>query len=279
MPRRLPHLISGLLFLALVAALPRLDGHLTRLETLGAAKVTESYSLPPASLVRALSFGFNELGADLIWVRTIGYYADHLLSDRDVRHLERYLDTILALDDRFAAIYRYGPTMLLTGTGTRDATAVWAAIRLLKRAVRTYPDDWRHAFYLGSYYLTELRGTPKERAAYKREGAGWVHRAALLGADSPWLPNLAAKVYNEQGQRDIAIRHLQELYVTTQDPEMRVQIEGKLKELEARQFLDEARAAAEAFAAARKESGLSFVPPDLFSLLWLPPLRPFALGR
>ena len=31
--------------------------------------------------------------------------------------------------------------------------------------------------------------------------------AALIGASIPWLPALAAKVYSDQGQRDLAITH------------------------------------------------------------------------
>jgi hypothetical protein len=276
---RLRLVLAVALFLASLPLIPWLDRELTARADRGAARLLEQYALPPAGIVRALSFGYNELAADLLWIRSIGYYADHLFGDRDTRHMERYLDTILALDDRFAAIYRYGPSMLISGTGKRTEAEVWAAIRLLKRAARAYPDEWRYPFFLGSYYMTELAGTPEQRRAWRREGAAWVHRAALLGADSPWLPALAATVYSESGQRELAIRHLQELYLTTQDPEMKLQIEGKLKHLEATKMLEDVRQAARAMARAQQEAGLGFVPPDLFGLIWLPPLRPFSLGQ
>ncbi len=41
----------------------------------------------------------------------------------------------------------------------------------------------------------------------------------------------------------------------------------------------EAREAAETLARAQNERGLQFVPPDLFGLIWLPPLQPFSLSR
>jgi tetratricopeptide (TPR) repeat protein len=273
---------AALLFFGLLPCLPWLDRELEAREKRGAVKVYELYPLPPARVMRALCFGYNELAADLLWVRAISYYADHLHSDRDARHMERYLQSIVALDERFAAIYRYGPAMLISGSGERTAAEAWAAIRLLKKAVRIYPDEWSYPFYLGTYYIGELRGRPEERAAWLREGADWIRRAALLGGharEAPWLPTLAASIYTKQGQRELAIRHLQELYVATQNPDMKVQIAGKLRSLQASHALEQARAAAEAMARSQKESGLTFVPPDLYGLLELPPLQPFSLAR
>ena len=238
----------------------------------------EAYRLPPASTIRALSFGYNEVAADFLWIRTISYFADHLTKDRDLRHLKRHVDNVLALDDRFKAVYRYGSTMLMSIGERRTTADVAHAIDLLIRAHERFPDEWRFPFNIGIYYLSDMRTTStKLRAEWKRRGADWIARAALIGADIPWLPVIAAKVYAEQGDTDVAIRRLQETYLVTQDERMRQQIAFQLKRLHATKAADELRATDDEFQRQLRESGISFVPSDLFGLLALPAQPPFSL--
>ncbi|MCC6749396.1 MAG: hypothetical protein IT371_17160 [Deltaproteobacteria bacterium] len=275
---RLRAALAGTIALTAVPLLGLTEQELLTRRLSGLSRAGEAYYLPPPGLLRALSFGYNEVAADLVWVRSIAYFADHLVTDRDLRHLQRYLDTVLALDDRFKEVYRYGSSMLMSRGERQTNEDVWAAISLLKRANALYPGDYRFAMHLGAYYMSDLRTRSKEqRAAWRREGADWVRRAALIGADIPWLPSLAAKIYSEQGQRELAIRHLQEIYLNSQDPEMKAQIAAKLRGLQAAHLAEELRTQAERFERAHRESGLGFVPPDLFALLELPPLLPFSL--
>ncbi len=260
---------AGLFIAVLVALAPRsalLELGLSN-RVLGGREIlpVEGYYLPPAGTLKALAFGYNELAADLLWVRSIAYYADHLTTDRDLRHIERYLKTILALDDRFRAIYKYGPAMI-TGRGTwRENAHVLQAIELLKRAHELWPEDWTYPFHLAAYYL-DLRGSKEQRAEWKRQSADWINRAALIGAEVPWLPSLAAKFYTEQGQRDLAIRHLEEIFLTTQDPRMKEQVLHKLRELRGGQ-LGELEQADRALREAWAKSPYSYVPLDLYLLL------------
>lgn len=240
--------------------------------------VGEAYLLPPAPVLRALAFGYNEVAADLLWVRTIAYFADHAFGDGELDHLARYLDGILALDPNFKAIYRFGAAMLMSRGGRQTNEDVFRAIHLLERAQRRYPDDYRFPFHLGAYYISELRpATPQQRARWRRIGADWVQRAALIGTDLAWLPNLAAKVYTEQGERELALHQLRELYVVTQDPATKRQIASKLRQLLGRQALDFAREA-DRVLAAQRDSPLGFLSPDLFALLRPLALPPFDPG-
>lgn len=237
------------------------------------------YYLPPPQVARALAFGYNELASDGLWIRTIAYFGDHVFADRDLRYLRRYLESILALDDHFLAIYRYGSAMLMSRGTEQTNEDVFAAIDLLKRAHRVFPNNYRFPMNIGAYYISELRTkSPKQRERWRLEGADWVRRAALVGADIPWLPNLAAKIYTEQGRRDLAERHLKELYLVTQDPKMKEQIAAKLKSLRAAGVSD-LETEAEHFAEAQRNDPLGFLPPDLFALLRIEPLAPLDLGR
>lgn len=239
----------------------------------------ERYYLPPAAVTRALAFGFNEVVADGLWLRTIGYFGDHVFADRDLRYLVRYLDSILALDEYFTAVYRYGGAMLMSRGTEQTNDDVLEAIALLKRAHHLYPDNYRYPMAIGAYYISELRTkNPKQRERWRLEGADWVRRAALVGADIPWLPGLAATIYTEEGRRDLAIRHLRELYVVSQDPKMKSQIAAKLRALESA-GLGELEAEANRFDELYTKSKLAFLPPDLFALIHLDRLRPLELGN
>jgi len=239
----------------------------------------ESYDLPPAAVLRALAFGYNEVLADLLWLRSIAYYADHLTSDNDLRFLDRHLRNIEALDRHSKHIYRFGASMLVTHT-RRTNRDVLAAIRLMKQGARLYPDDWRLPLYIGAYYIGELRTRDKkQRARWRLEGAQWITRASLVGADAPWLPALAAQIYSEQGRRDLAIRHLQELYHTAQSEEMKLQIAGKLKHLRATKIAVDLRQTTETLRRLREESETPYVSSDLFLFVGLPPLPPFSLEK
>ncbi len=229
-------------------------------------------------MLRALSFGYNELWADALWIRTIAYFTDHVTGDRDLRHIHRYLKNVIALDDHFKAVYRYGAAMMMSKGARQTNDDVLAAIDLLKRGHAAFPDDDRFPFTIGAYYLTELRTRARaERARWRQMGADWLRRAVLLGADIPWLPSLAAKVYTEQGEREMAIAHLQEMYLVTQDEETRKQIAAKLRSLEARSLADRLRQEGERLAKEYSASAFSFVPLDLYALIRLSPVGPFAL--
>jgi tetratricopeptide (TPR) repeat protein len=277
--KRAGRVLCAAVFLALLPCLGLVELDLHDRAIAGRAVLAaEVYKLPPASALRALAFGYNELAADLLWVRTIAYFADHLMTDRDLRHLERHIQNIVALDRWFGAIYKYGPPMLISRGGRRANADAEAAIKLLQQAHRIFPDHWEHPLHIAAYYLDLRSPRPADRSRWKLQAAAWVQRAALIGAELPWLATLAAKIHSEQGQRDLAIRHLEEIYLATQDPAMKAQAAAKLKELRASQLADLVEADRE-LRSAHAASPTPYVAADLFVFLRQEPLGPFALPR
>ena len=237
-----------------------------------------TYNLPPPRILPLLSMGYNELMADMIWIKTISYFAEQLIKRQDYAYLRRYTECTLTLDHRLKAVYRYTPSMLLTRGEHQSNVDVEYGIKLLKRGYKEWPDEWRFPLNIGSYYMFELKArSKKQKRTFKRIGADWIREAALIGADIPWLPSLAAKVYSEQGQRGLAIRHLQELYLATRDERMRRDIRFKLRQLKAEQMISEVDAAAKAQANKFRASPINFIPQNLFMLVGLEPLMPFSL--
>jgi len=247
-----------------------------RIKTLSLAQ--GNYRVPPTKYLRTMSFGFNELAADLFWVNCISYFADQLFLARDFRYLPGWLESIYTLDRHFKELYRYGPTMLMSRMHRLTNKDVATAIDLLKRGHKVYPDDWRLAFNIGLYYMFEMKSKdPAVAKRYKRMGADWIRRASILGSDIPWLPALVAQVYSEQGQRALAIRHLQELYLASQDEQMKQQIFLKLKSLKANQQADELQRMAKAWQEDYQASSINFIPADLFIVVQQKDLGPFSV--
>jgi hypothetical protein len=220
--------------------------------------------------------------ADLLWIRTIAYFADHVTTDGDLRYLGLHLNNILALDEHFKPVYRYGAAMFMSHSQSQGQVQtnehVFAAINLSKRAHRLFPDDWHFPLHIGTYYLGELHTRdPEQRARWRREGADWVYHASLIGANISWLPSLAAKVYAEQGDRELAILLLQELYLTVQDAQTKAQIAAKLKEMRTQQFVLKLRQTLERFEKAHNASSIPFISQDLFMLVATPAPEPFNL--
>jgi len=246
------------------------------------AAAQEAFNLPPAKILRAATFGYNELAADMIWIRSINYFTSQLFDKKEMLHMQRYLDTIIALDSQFKEVYIFGPAMLLSMKGASKHTdvEVLAAIELLGRAVKEFPNDWTFPKALGSYYLFELEGQDKaQKDGYKRIGAEWIQRAALLGAKHEWLTSLAAKVLTEQGQRDLAIRHLQEMYMATQSDKVRYEVRMRLMALKEEKLASDLSRAGSTFTERFNKSRLNFVPQDLFILLAPGQEKPFSISN
>ncbi|MFH1130497.1 MAG: hypothetical protein V1754_04130 [Pseudomonadota bacterium] len=276
-PKFIRYLIAVSAIGAVVPLLALTHMDLKRRQLAGRNAPGEDYYLPRKEVLRALSFGYNEFGADLLWVRTIAYFADHW-RDKETQHLHRHLYNILALDEHFKNAYRFGSAMLMSRGKRQTNTDVMNAIHLLERGHSLFPNEYRFPFSIGTYYMYELRSVSKlEKANWQRIAADWIQRAVLVGADIPWLPTLAANLFTQQGERELAIRHLQEIYLVTKDPEMKLQIAGKLKSMQAAHLADELKAQTEQFALVHENSPISFVHPDLFVFVHLPPVGPFSL--
>ena len=239
----------------------------------------EGYYFPRPAVMRAAAIGYNELVADLLWIRTIIYFTDHFMADNDLRYLERHMQNIVTLDPHFKQVYRFGASMLTNKGSAYSNEDTFAAIRLLKRAHELFPDDPNYPLYIGIYYMNELRTkSRKQRNTWRRQGADWIRRAILLGDSREWLPALAANIYTQQGERELAIEHLKEMYVNAPTEKMRIQISAKLKELQATYLAVKLKKQTEEFDNERKASGLSFVPADLFAIIRQPKLSPLRLS-
>ena len=211
---------------------------------------TEILVVPPAAVLRVLSFGHRETAADLVAARTNVYFGSQLAARGDQRWLARSLNTAVDLDPRFHRLYLRGAAMLVYGGGTISVDSLLAANQLLERGMREFPGDWELPFQRGFNLLFELPklvGESDPRVPdWRQQGVEALRQATLLDGVPPWLPSLAARMLTREGGEELAIRHLERSFESTSDPATRLEIARKLAQLHGRRLADELAAGAAA---------------------------------
>src|SRR5260370_23921214 len=191
--------------------------------------------LPRPSALKVMSLGHHELVADLVFVRAIIYFGGQFHGKRDYRWLDNYLETILALDRRWKTPYRWAGVATMYDGRAITNESVARSTHFLEMRVEQFPSDWELPFMLGCNYLFELQSDDAaQRAKWQEQGADWVRHAALVGGAPSWVPLLAATIMRREGRDEAAIRHLEEVYRSTQDEKTREDVRNQLMALHAK---------------------------------------------
>lgn len=176
--------------------------------------------IPSGRHLKAFALGFPDLAADLLWIRAIGYFGGHALTDREYPWLHNILDQVTNLDPAFRFPYLFGGITLAIEESTAEQSIV-----LLRKGMTQYPGDWRFPFYIGfnAFYHQQ---DPERAAAYMRY-------AASLPGGPEYLPRLAASLTAESGRAEAAIRFLTTLAEGARDESARANILQKIEDLRA----------------------------------------------
>jgi len=264
--------VAGLVVAAVLSAVSH-DVALGRRAAMPAE--SDALYLPRASALHTMTLGHHELGADLVFIRAIIYFGGQFHAKREYRWLENYLDTIVALDPEWRTPYRWAGVATMYDGRTITNESVLASNHFLEKGVKQFPDDWELSFMLGCNYIFELKtDDPAQRSRWRLLGADYIQHAALVGGP-PWIPLLAATVLNDEGEGPAAIRHLEQVYASTQSASTRQEVRNRLLSLHAKvDFVEAERARAEFEAGWRKT--VPYAPADFFAVLG-PPMPPIAL--
>ncbi|MGA1844479.1 MAG: tetratricopeptide repeat protein [bacterium] len=176
--------------------------------------------LPTGRFLKPLCLGFDSLAADLLWIKAIGYFGGHYLTDRSYTWLYHILDLVTTLDPHFRYPYEFGGIILALEGGNPDQSTA-----LMEKGLLSYPDYWRLHFYVGFNYLYYHRDP--EKASFH------IVKAAQLPGHPQYLPRLAASLLVTSGKKEGAMSFLQQLYDNTEDAWLRVQIKRKIDDLRA----------------------------------------------
>lgn len=182
-------------------------------------KSTEVYMyVPSGALLQSFTFGYDQLAADYFWIKALSYFGDHIMSDRNYPWLYHIIDLVTTLDPMHKWPYYFGGvTLSLEAKRVDQSNLIW------EKGMRHHPDYWKYPFYLGFNYWYYYNNSAK--------AASYIDRAARLPNSPSFLKTFAASLYSESGQAQAALRFLEEIRRTIQDPRMIAEIEKRMKEL------------------------------------------------
>jgi hypothetical protein len=202
----------------------------------------DTFYLPSAKILKALSFGHTELGAGLLHARANVYFGTQVHAHMPTQWLGKYLETALDLDPQFQRLYVTGSAMLLYNGQRITPPMIIEANRILERGRKAFPFDWEIAFQLGFNLMFELPNDADAGDAripqWRQQGLEVMREAALLEGVPYYVPNLVARMLTRQGSQDLAVKHLEQAYAVAASDEAREQIRYKLVQLRGRQMSD-----------------------------------------
>jgi tetratricopeptide (TPR) repeat protein len=182
--------------------------------------------------LKKMSLGLESMVADVYWIRTVQYFGNKILASEEaaanqntskikMQLLAPLLDIIVNLDPHHISAYRFGAIFL----PERDLPA---AINLLERGIRENPNEWRLYQDLG-YIYWQAGDYPKAADAYER--------GSEIQGVPYWMHDMAGFMRIKGGSRETA-RTIYEQYAQSEDPKIRAQAIGRLKQLLALDELD-----------------------------------------
>lgn len=211
-------------------------------------------NLPKASLVRLVSVGYERLASDYYWLLAIQYYGADGNRRDGCPDLHRILELTTDLDPLFLSAYRFGAVAIPVRLPEKGWWNAEAAIRLLEKGVKEIPDSWLLAFLL-SYgrleYLNDVAGAAEA-----------LERASKAEGRPAYLPLLATRLRSHAGAPESALSFARALLQSTQEPQLREELQSRVRELEVEIALRKVESAVVAY------RGLhGALPRDLSSLL------------
>jgi hypothetical protein len=272
-------MVALLLAAALGLQTHLLHWHLTRTRLPGPA---ETVWLPPAPVLRVLSFGFERLAADVLWLQAIQYYGGKLLAkEASMPNLWPYFDAITTLDPDFDEAYFFGSYLLaddlqrpdlalglldrghrhrLTARGSDAAAAP-------EQVVRT--DTWRYPYQMGFVHYFYRHD--------HAEAARFFQMAAATPGAAPVCARLAAALSEQSGEREVARNMWALVYKTARDAYTRARAERNLLRLKVEEDVEALQKTAMAFHDQNERWPASL--DELVELQWLTALPQDPNGR
>ena len=199
--------------------------------------------IPSAAVLQRASLGFNNLVADVYWIRAVVYFGGRRADPDPHKNydlLYPFLDVVTRLDQRFRIAYRFGALFLAEplpdGPGRPDL-----AIHLLERGLQQNPGIWEYAHDIGFVHYWWVQD-------YKA-AASWFERSAQIPGAPTWLRLLAATTLAEGGDRASSRVLWRNLHENADSDWIRDSAALRLQQLDAMDALDQLNAMASRYAA------------------------------
>ncbi len=225
--------------------------------------------VPDRRQLRLMTLGYDQTAADIVWIRTLEYFASHFKGDRKYPWLEHFLDQIISLDPDFSKVYHWAGANVLYGRRFTNEN-VLRSNRFYELALKNSPDDFEAAYRLGLNFYVELRSDDVEQTKRWREkGLYYLERAANTPGAPGRTRKLVAAISNKLGKRQLALQYLVDLYVQTTDTQKKEDIKARIDHLKKEMGRSGIAEQAMAYENSRSQT-FPYVPSSMYALLGEP---------
>jgi hypothetical protein len=160
-------------------------------------------SLPTGKALRILSFGYQNLTADLLFIWSIQFYSTYYLTNR-FDFLERVYNTITDITPQYKEPYIIGSFIMAF-----EAKDIPMALRLLDKGSRSIKNEWFFDHEAGFYCYKYLKDYPRAEFYYAR---------AALKPDAPaFLKRMKAHMVYLQDDPKVAYQMWLDIYTNARD--------------------------------------------------------------
>jgi tetratricopeptide (TPR) repeat protein len=182
---------------------------------------SEDLMLRSGSLMKRLSLEYAPLVAAMYWTRAVQYFGEkHVLHDQNLELLWPLLDITTTLDPNLLPAYRTGSSFL-SDSPPRGAGEPDLAVKLLERGIKANPEEWRLYQDLGNVYYFDKKDYLKASQAFE---TGSNFPGAYI-----WMKTMAAKIAAEGESLETSYFLWQQIYTTTNDPQLKKNAEMHLR--------------------------------------------------
>ncbi len=168
--------------------------------------------------LRRSSFGFQNLIADLLWIKLLQGAQHTPLKEEQVSWEYAQLQAITTLDPQFQRPYEFGAAYL--SVFRRDKLG---ARLLLEAWARRRPHYWRTHYLLGYHLFFEM--------GLYSEAAKEILRASSMESAPPYLTALGIRLLSETGALWQSLELALEIYPGLSDAEARYRLKKRIRSL------------------------------------------------
>ena len=180
-----------------------------------------------AKTARRLSLGFNGLGADWYWMRSLQYVGKKIIGQEqsialddlgqlNLKLLAPLLENATTLDPQFLDPYEYAAVVL-------PAVDVKEAIRITRKGIDANPNAWRLYQHLGYIYW--------QQGDYKTAAEVYGQGAQIAGVPS-WMEAMKARMAAEGGSRTTAREIYTRMFEQSADEKVKDMAHRRLLQLD-----------------------------------------------
>jgi len=178
--------------------------------------------LPSGKFLQGAALCYDEMLADFMFIKTIGYFGGHAVTDQDYTWLDHMLNVVTTLDPLYEYPYEFGGIVLAT-----EAEKIDSSISLLKKGMQNVLQTHKRYWYLPFFCAFHFMYSKNDYET----AAQYLELSAKYKNSPEYLPLLAARLRANTKTPEAAIPFLQEMIKSTSSEELKKKLTLRINEV------------------------------------------------